>query len=97
MPEKHKISDKLFIGKLNEMPPLNKKTLKELEKFCNRNKQAFKRSHKSFTTPKFNLRGKCPKCKSKKYFELFGGRCSKRCAKCKKAYDCVPLDEWLNK
>lgn len=65
------------------------KTEKALKKHCGNIDKAFKKSEGSLKTSIFNLFGKCPECGNKKYLELFGGRCNKKCARCNTAYDCI--------
>ncbi len=83
---------KTCVSSIEKSSQMNLKTEEALKNRCRNIDNAFKKSGGSLKTPILNLFGKCPKCGNKKYWELFGGRCNKKCARCNTAYDCISAE-----
>lgn len=79
------------------LPPPDPKTREEFEEFSRRHKEFLRKSKESLKKPLWNSTGYCPKCKSRKYFPLFGGMCLKKCAnpECGGCYDGMTEEEWF--
>ena len=78
---------KLGKVKVYEMPPRDPVAVDFINESVANLKEALKRGEEYCANPRFNLRGKCPHCGSRKYFALYGGRYNRRCASCGREYN----------
>jgi hypothetical protein len=84
-------------GVSSTLSPIDPGTSEILQHYGDGVREAFRKGQEYLTEPRWNSSGSCPECGSKEYFDLFGGRCNKSCAKCKTAYDCISLEHYLER